>query len=215
VIFLAGSMLCGAATSFAQLIFFRALQGLGAGGVMPVSITIVGDIYTLEERGRVQGLFSAVWAVSSLVGPAIGGFVTDLASWRWVFYFNLPFGIVSAAMVWRYLHEEEVRRAHRLDIAGTVLLTGGVTLLLVALQEGSTAWGWTDARTIGALVGAAVALLLFFRQEQRAAEPMLPFSLFRTRVIAVASLGSVILGTLLFSLTAYVPVFVQGVLGGS
>jgi EmrB/QacA subfamily drug resistance transporter len=214
-LFLAGSVLCGVAGSFAQLILFRAIQGLGAGGVMPVAITIVGDIYTLEERGRVQGLFSAVWAVASLVGPAVGGLVTDLASWRWVFYFNLPFGFVAAAMVHRYLQEEESRREHRLDIVGTVLLTGGVALFLVALQEGSTIWGWADARTLGTLAVAVVALAFFVRQELRAPEPMLPFDLFRVRLIAVASIGSIALGTLLFTLTAYVPMFVQGVLGGS
>jgi EmrB/QacA subfamily drug resistance transporter len=214
-LFLFGSMLCGVSGSFAQLILFRAIQGLGAGGVMPVSATIIGDIYPLEERGRVQGLFSAVWATASLIGPAIGGVVTDLASWRWVFLFNLPFGLIAGALVHRFLAEEQPRREHRLDLAGTALLTLGVSLLLIALQEGTTLWGWSDARTIGAFVLAAGALVVFVRQERRAPEPMLPPDLFRNRVIAVTSLGAVALGTLLFTLTAYVPVFVQGVLDGT
>ncbi|MGH7506353.1 MAG: MFS transporter, partial [Longimicrobiales bacterium] len=151
IIFLAGSTLCGLSGSFGQLIVFRAIQGLGAGGVIPVAITIIGDIYTLEERGRVQGLFSGVWAVASLVGPAVGGLVTDLASWRWVFYFNIPFGIIAALMVRTFLREKALRREHRLDVLGTVLLTGAVCLLLVATQEGSSAWGWADPRTAAAL----------------------------------------------------------------
>jgi MFS family permease len=180
-----------------------------------VAITIVGDIYTLEERGRVQGLFSAVWAVASLVGPAVGGLVTDLASWRWVFYFNIPFGALAAVMVHAFLREEAARREHRLDLIGTLLLTGAVCLLLIAAQEGSSTWGWTDARTLAAVVFGVIGIALFIRQERRSAEPMLPLDLFRSRIIGVASMGAFALGTLLFTLTAYVPMFTQGVLGGT
>jgi EmrB/QacA subfamily drug resistance transporter len=214
-IFLVGSALCGAATSFEQLVFFRALQGIGAGGVMPISVTLVGDIYTLEERGRIQGLFSGVWGIASLVGPIVGGLVTDLLSWRWVFYFTIPFGIISAIMMQMYLKEPQIRRDRRLDVLGTVILTAAVTVLLVGILEGSEVWGWTDARTWGLLTLAMLGLVAFIIQERRAAEPMLPLDIFENRVIAVASAGSVILGSLLFALVAFVPMWAQGVWGGS
>jgi EmrB/QacA subfamily drug resistance transporter len=214
-IFVLGSALCGAAATFEQLVFFRAVQGIGAGGVMPISITLVGDIYTLEERGRVQGVFSGVWGIASLVGPILGGIVTDLISWRWIFYFTIPFGIVSAVMMQMFLKEPQIRRERKLDILGTVILTTAVTLLLLAIVEGPEAWGWTDAKTL-LLVGLAiVGFFAFIWQERRAAEPMLPLDIFQNRIIAVSSAGSVILGSLLFALVAFVPMWAQGVLGGS
>jgi EmrB/QacA subfamily drug resistance transporter len=215
VVFLVGSVLCGVAETFGQLVLFRAIQGLGAGGVMPVAITIVGDIFTLEERGRIQALFSGIWATAGLIGPVIGGILTDTLSWRWIFYLNIPFGLISAWMLHRYLREETQRREHRLDILGTVSLTASVTFLLLALIEGPGSWGWRDPRTIGLLAGSVIALAVFLWQEGRVPEPMLPLDLFRNRLIAVASLGNTLLGTLLYSITAYVPMFSQGVLGGT
>jgi EmrB/QacA subfamily drug resistance transporter len=214
-LFVVGAALCGTATTFNQLILYRALQGLGAGGVMPVSATLVSDIYTLEERGRMQGVFSGVWAVSSLVGPAAGGLITDFLSWRWVFYLNIPFGLASVAMLFLFLREETERKRHRLDVLGTVSLTASVALLLLALQEGTDLWGWADARTMGMIAAAAVGLGVFLLQERRAPEPMLPLDLFRDRVIAVASVGNLLMGTMLFCAAAFVPMYAQGVLGGT
>lgn len=213
-LFLLGSILCGLAGSIGQLIAFRVLQGIGAGGVIPLSITIVGDIYTLEERGRIQGLYSAVWAVSSLAGPAVGGIVTELASWRWVFLFNVPFGLVAAVLVHLYLREPAPPGRARLDIRGTLSLAAGSAALLLALHEGGTNWGWTDGRTLVALLVSTVCTALFLREQRKAPEPTLPLDLFENRVIAVASAGAVAIGTLLFCLTAFVPMFAQGVLGG-
>jgi EmrB/QacA subfamily drug resistance transporter len=215
IIFLVGSALCGAAATFDQLVLFRALQGIGAGGVMPISVTLVGDIYTLEERGRVQGLFSGVWGIASLVGPILGGVVTDLLSWRWIFYFTIPFGIVSAVMMQMYLKEPQMRRERKLDILGTVILTMTVTLLLLAIVEGPEVWGWNDPKTIAAFVLSLIGFVVFIWQERRAAEPMLPLDIFANRIIAVSSAGSVILGSLLFALVAFIPMWAQGVLGGS
>ena len=214
-LFLLGSALSGAAASMEQLIVFRGIQGLGAGGVMPVATTLIGDIYTLEERGRMQGLLSGVWGVSSILGPALGGLITDALSWRWVFYVNVPFGIGSVVMLQLFLHERVARRKHSLDILGTALLTGALTLLLLALLEGGPVWGWTSAPTLAMLAAAVACFILFIRQEQRAPEPVLPLELFRNRVIAVASAGSIVIGTLLFATAAFVPMFTQGVLGGS
>jgi EmrB/QacA subfamily drug resistance transporter len=214
-IFLLGSALSGIAGTFTQLVIFRAIQGLGAGGVTPVATTIIGDIYSLEERGRIQGVFSGIWALASLVGPLLGGVVTDALSWRWIFYLNVPFGLLSSIGLQRWMREKKARTAHRLDILGTVTLTASVTLLLLALLEGPEVWGWSDPRTIGLLAGSVTCLGVFLWQENRVSEPMLPLDLFQNRLIAVASLGNAILGALLFSLTAYVPMFGQGVLGGS
>ena len=162
-----------------------------------------------------QGLFSGVWAFASLAGPLLGGWITDAFSWRWIFYLNIPFGIASSLLVQRYLREEPQRSEHRLDILGTVSLTAGITLLLLGLIEGPEAWGWTDPRTLAVFAASIVSLAIFFWQENRAPEPMLPLTLFHNRLIAVASMGNVLLGALLFCITAYVPVFAQGVLGGT
>jgi EmrB/QacA subfamily drug resistance transporter len=214
-IFLLGSILSGLAGSIEQLILFRAIQGIGAGGVMPVAITLTGDIFTLEERGRYQWLFSGVWAVASLVGPLLGGWITDVLSWRWIFFLCIPFGIASALVLQLYFNEETERHDHRLDILGTISLTVAVTFLLLGTIEGPGAWGWSDPRTLGLFAGAVAAFVLFLWQETRAPEPMLPLEIFRNRVIAVSSVGNTLLGILLFSLTAYVPMFAQGVQGGT
>ena len=214
-LFLLGSGLCGAASTFNHLVLFRALQGVGAGGVIPISTTLVGDIYTLEERGKMQGVFSGVWGFASLVGPILGGIVTDSISWRWVFYFTVPFGIAAAVLLKLFLEEPVQRHEHKLDILGTVLLTTAVTLFLVAILEGSEAWGWLHAKTLGLGFISILGVAAFLWQEKRAAEPMLPLDLFENRVISVASAGAVMIGCLLFSLTAYVPMYAQGVLGGS
>ncbi|MFP4624357.1 MAG: MFS transporter [Gemmatimonadota bacterium] len=199
LLFMAGAALCGVAQTFEQLIVYRAIQGLGAGGVMPVAITLIGDIYPLEERGKVQGMFSAVWGVSSLVGPAAGGLITDLLTWRWVFYINIPFGLASLLMLQLWLRERQTRREHRLDLLGTFSLTASITILLLTLLEGSEAFGWTDPRTLGLLALSGLSLAVFIWQERRAPEPMLPLDLFRNPVIAVSSAGSVLMGTVLFA----------------
>ncbi len=214
-VFLLGSALCGAAQSFNQLILFRAVQGIGAGAVMPVSVTLIGDIFTLEERAKMQAVFSGVWGAASLIGPALGGLVTDAFSWRYVFYFAIPFGVLSAVMLTAFLQERQDRHKHKLDLIGTALLTASIALLLVAMLEGSQAWGWGSARTIGCALVALLCLLIFLRQERAAPEPTLPVDLFRNRVIAVSTIGSVVVGALLFTLTAFVPMFAQGVMGGS
>jgi EmrB/QacA subfamily drug resistance transporter len=214
-LFLLGAALAGTSTTPGQLIAYRALQGLGAGAVMPVSVTLMADIYTIQERGRVQGLFSGVWAVSSIIGPAAGGLITDLLSWRWVFYINIPFGLASVAGLFLYYHEEIHRREHRLDIVGTLSLTGAIALLLLTLLEGSESWGWVDPRTIAMVAVSGIGLMIFLWQEKRAPEPMLPLGLFMNPVVAISSMGSIVLGTILFCAAAFVPMFTQGVLGGT
>ncbi len=213
--FLAGSALCGMAQSMVQLIIFRAVQGIGAGAVLPVTMTIIGDLFTIEQRARLQGLFSGVWGVSSVAGPALGGLITDLAGWRWVFYVNLPFGIPAALIIFFLLHENVERRKHKIDYVGAVALTTSITLLLVALLEGGSSWAWSAPPSLALFGGALATLALFFWQEARAAEPVLPLGLFRNRIIAVASLASALSGAAMFGVTSFIPLFAQGVESGT
>lgn len=214
-LFLIGSAASGAAQSMEQLIIFRAIQGLGAGAVLPIVLTIIGDIFTLQERAKVQGLFSGVWGLSSIIGPFVGGLIVDHFSWRWVFFVNIPFGLVSMLLLIFTLKETVERKKHHLDYAGTVTLTGSIVALLFALLQGGTAWAWISFPSIGLFVATIVLFALFIRSEQRAAEPILPLVLFENRIITISSIGGVALGVLMFGITSYVPLFVQGVKGGS
>lgn len=214
-LFLLGSVASGLSQSMEQLILFRAIQGLGAGAVVPIVLTIIGDIFDLNERARVQGFFSGVWGIASVVGPAIGGLIVDHFSWRWVFYINVPFGLLSALLLILVFKEKVERTKPTLDYAGTLALTGSIVALLFALLQGGSSWAWLSFQSIS-LFAVFVALLAFFLWlEKRAAEPILPLTLFQNRIIAVASLGGLILGVTMFGITTYVPLFVQGVKGGS
>jgi EmrB/QacA subfamily drug resistance transporter len=209
-LFLLGSVLCGTSQSMGALIVFRTLQGLGAGAVQPVAITIIGDIFELETRARVQGLFGAVWGISAVVGPAAGGFITDLISWRWVFYVNVPFGIVAAVLLAATLTESFERRGRSPDYLGTVLLAGGLVAVLLALLGGDL-----SVATLALFLGGLVVLSLFVAVERRAADPVVPLDLFGERIIAVSALGNVAMGGVLLGVSVYVPLFVQGALGGT
>src|SRR5438270_6826278 len=214
-VFLIGSMASGAAQSMEQLILFRAIQGLGAGAVLPIVLTIIGDIFALEERAKVQGLFSGVWGVSSIIGPALGGVIVDHFSWRWVFYINIPFGLLSAFLLIIALKENVERRKRSLDYLGTLTLTGSIVALLFAVLQGGTTWAWDSLPSLGLFALAIVLLVLFLFQEARASEPILPLTLFTNRIITISSIGGVILGVVMFGITSYIPLFVQGVRGGT
>ncbi|KQW47284.1 disulfide bond formation protein DsbA [Nocardioides sp. Root1257] len=212
-LFLLGSLLCGLAWSMGALIAFRAVQGLGAGAVQPMCMTIVGDIYTLEERAKVQGYVASVWAISAVIGPTLGGVFADYVSWRWIFLVNLPLGLLAGAMIWRNFHERVERRAHRIDYAGSVLLTGGAVLLLLGLLEGGVRWEWDSLTSILLFAVAAVLLAGFVLVERRAVEPVLPLWLFRHRVVVAAMATSLVVGVLMMGLTTYIPLYAQSVLG--
>ena len=215
-LFLLGSIACGAAQNMEQLILFRALQGLGAGAVQPIVLTLIGDIFSLEERARVQGLFSAVWGLSSIIGPAVGGIIVDRLSWRWAFYINVPFGLVSIVLLALFLHENvEKRKNVQLDYSGTLFLSGAIVALLFAVLQGGTSWDWFSLPSISTFALAIILFVLFFIVERRVPEPILPLSLFKNRIISISSIGGFILGVILFGVTSYIPLFVQGVKGGS
>ncbi len=212
VIFLIGSVLCGVATSMGMLVAFRFLQGIGAGAVQPITVTLVGDLYSLQERGRVQGYMSSVWGISSIVGPLAGGLIVEQASWSWIFWINIPLGIVAIALMWRYLHEGIVHTTRSIDYMGSSLLLVSVSSLMLALTQG-IAWG---AGATAALLGSFIlTLVLFLRQQRRSPDPVMHLDLWQNRLIALANMATLTAGITMIGLITFLPTFVQGVLGSS
>src|SRR3954454_19577529 len=212
-LFSAGSMLSGTAQSMGQLIAMRTIQGLGAGAVAPIVLTLLGDLFSLEERARIQGLFSTVWGLSSIGGPLIGGWLTVNLGWRWVFFVSVPFAVVAYAMLAWYVHERlEHREVAPIDWAGAGLLTAGLsTLLLVVLDGASLGLAMSMV-----LMGLAVALLVgFVLREHRAEDPILPMDLMIRPIILASVIANFLIGGILFGIETYVPLFMQGVRGGN
>ena len=207
-VFLIGSVMAGAATSMAQLITARAIQGLGAGAIIPLSMTIVGELYALSERARTQALFSGVWGVASIAGPLVGGYITDAVSWRWVFYLNVPFGFCCMAVIALAYPASRSDKPVQVDWLGASLLFAGVSALLIALGGEGGGIGWW--------LGASVALLGGFAiVERRAVEPILPVDLLRMPIITRSLVVVFLVGLALFGAIAFIPLFVQSVMGGS
>ena len=216
VIFLTGSALCGLSTSMGELILFRALQGVGAGCLLPVAQTIVADLYTLEQRARLSAVMSAVFGFSSIIGPLIGGFITDQLSWRWVFYVNLPIGIAAIALVQVVMVEPITdRHRHRIDWLGMCTLLGWTVLLVFALEVGGRDYAWSSPVIIGSLVGSVLMFVAFVLTERRVAEPLITLTLFRVPALRAASVISVPLGMVMFAIISFLPLFVQVVLRSS
>ncbi len=212
--FLLGSLLCAAAWSMPVLIVARGLQGLGAGAVQPTGMTIIGDIYSLRERAKVQGYVASVWGVSAVVGPTIGGAFSEYLTWRFIFWVNVPMCLLAAWMLRRFAERVESRPV-RIDYLGAVLLTAATTLVVLGLLEGGHSWTWGSWQTV-AVFGAAAALLAVFVCVERSAEqPVLPPWVFRSRVLRVTSAISLLVGGLILGLSSYVPTLGQDVLGAS
>ncbi len=214
-LFLVGSILCGFAWSMPALIAFRAVQGLGAGAVQPMSITIVGDIYTVAERARTQGYLASVWAISSVVGPTLGGLFSQFGVWRGVFFINIPLCIIAGWMLIRSFHESIEKREHKIDYLGSVLLTISLTLLILAVLEGGQAWAWNSPQSIAAFAIGGVVLAAFVLAERRAVEPILPLWVFSRRLLLTTTLIGLGTGATLIGLTGYVPNYLQGSIGSS
>ena len=200
-----------------QLIAFRALQGLGAGGVLPVTLTIIGDLYSLRERARVQVVFTSMWGTASLAGPQIGAFLTTHLSWRAVFYVNVPIGLVSVALVGVLLQEGAQRRSGkvRLDLPGTLLLTGSVVTLLILLLRLGEGEAWTRPSNLLLLIATVGGAGAFVWQERRAQDPMLPLDLFSHPIILSSIFGNLLIGVMLYAMDTYMPLFMQAVRGGT
>jgi EmrB/QacA subfamily drug resistance transporter len=215
LIFIVGSALSGAAASITQLIIYRAIQGLGAGGIVPIGMTVIGDVYTLRQRAKVQGFFSLVWGAASILGPFAGGIITEKYSWRWVFYINVPVGLAAAAVIGFSLKEPERTKKPAIDYAGAVWLTLSITLLLILIGEVKDLRFWQNPVFLPALAGAIFMSWLFVRAERKAEEPIMPFSLFRNRVVAYGFITGFLVGTAMFGAITFIPLFVQGTFGGT
>ncbi|MFJ4919453.1 MDR family MFS transporter [Streptomyces sp. NPDC088725] len=209
VIFLIGSVLCGVAQNMPQLISFRAIQGLGGGGLIVLSMAIVGDLVSPRERGKYQGLFGGVFGATSVLGPLLGGFFTEQLSWRWVFYINLPVGAAALLVIAAVLHIPVRSAKHTIDYLGTFLIAAVATCLVLVASLGGTTWPWGSAQVIGLAALAVVLLALFVRVELRAAEPVLPLRLFRVRTFTLVALISFIVGFAMFGAMTYLPTFLQ------
>ncbi|MGO4468984.1 MDR family MFS transporter, partial [Pseudoduganella sp. RAF53_2] len=214
-IFLLGSALCGLSQNMLQLIVFRAIQGIGAGGFMPLAQIIIGDVVPPAERGKRMGMIPIVFAVTSVLGPVVGGLITDWLSWHWIFYVNLPVGALAFQAIARSLHKPQIKHAHRIDYLGSALLTGSLTTLLLVLALGGTEWPWDSTQVYVCLalaVAMGIALLIHVRS---AAEPVLPPDLFHSSVFNVASIVMAFTFTGLMGATIFFPLFFQVVMGAS
>lgn len=211
-IFLVGSALSGLSQSMNQLIIFRALQGLGAGAIVPSALTIIGEIYTLEERARMQGVFSSVWGVSSIIGPILGGFITDNFSWRWIFYINIPFGLLAIPIISLAMRGMFIQTSNnpKIDYGGAISLSSSISLLLIAFLEAKEIP--SQFLIFSLLLGSLLSLIAFIYFEKHAAEPILPLHLFKEKIFIVSTLGNFLSGCILFGILSFIPLFMQIVL---
>jgi EmrB/QacA subfamily drug resistance transporter len=221
ITFLIGSFAAGASTSMEQLIAFRAVQGLGAGGLMSLTFVIIGDIISPRERGKYQGYFGGVWGLSSVAGPLLGGYFSDhaqilgVSGWRWIFYINLPFGIAALILTSIFLHIPKVKREHSIDYLGALLLVSGVSSLLLGLSVYGPQDGWQNSKTLLTIAAAFVLMLLFIFQESRAKEPIIPLTLFKNHTFSVTSVMAFIIGAGMFGAIIMLPLYFQIVKGDS
>ncbi|ENQ3079480.1 MDR family MFS transporter [Bacillus sp. WLY-B-L8] len=215
VLFLVGSILCGTASSIEQLSIYRAIQGIGGGALMPIAFTIMYDIFPAEKRGKMTGLFGAVFGTSSVFGPLLGAYITDYISWHWVFYINIPLGIISLFLITKHYKESLQYSKQKIDWAGAITLIIGIICLMFALELGGKKYAWDSGVIISLFATFTVMLIIFFFIERKVEEPIISFHLFRKRLFAASQGVAFFYGATFIICTVYIPIFVQGVLGGS
>ena len=215
-VFLLGSVLCGLARSMMMLIIFRLIQGLGAGSIQPVAMTIIGDLYTLDERAKIQGYLASVWGVAAIIGPLAGGFIVQVISWPWVFWINVPIGLITVAGVLLFLHENVEHRQRRIDYLGSLLFGGAVAAFLLVLTQGGTQWPWASMEMIALAATFVGCLVLLLLHERRMPEPMIALDMWTSNhLIASANSTVLVAGMMLIGITSFLPMYVQGVMGRS
>ncbi|MBL0386550.1 MFS transporter [Tumebacillus sp. ITR2] len=215
IVFLLGSILCGTATSLVQLSIYRAIQGIGGGALMPIAFTIIFDVIPMESRGKIGGLFGAVFGMSSIFGPLLGAWITESFGWHWCFYINLPLGLIAVILIGVFYKESIEHARQKIDWAGAITLVGSVVCLMFALELGGNKYEWNSAPIWSLFAGFAVLLVAFLIAERRAEEPILPFALFRRRLFAASTAVGFFYGISMIVATVYIPIFIQGVQGGT
>lgn len=212
ILFMLGSIMCGTAVNMDQLIIYRAIQGIGGGAIMPIVFTIIFDLFPAEKRGKMMGLFGAVFGISSVFGPVMGGVITDSISWRWIFYINVPIGILAVIFITQAYHETRNTRKQIIDWAGAIVLTAGILFLMFGLElGGSDNWPWDSAKTISMFVASAVLLIAFLFVERKAKDPIIQLSLFKNNVVTGSMGISLLYGGVMIAAATYIPIFIQGV----
>lgn len=214
-VFLLGSILCGTAASIEQLTIYRAIQGIGGGALIPIAFTIMFDIFPAEKRGKMGGLFGAVFGLSSIFGPLLGALITDTVGWNWIFYINLPLGLFALLFIILFYKESVEQTTQKIDWWGAVTLVGAVICLIFALELGGTAYEWDSAQILSLFAGFAVLFALFLFVEKKAVEPILSYGMFKVRLYAASNIIALFSGAGFIAAAVYIPIFVQGVLGGT
>ncbi|MBE3570431.1 MAG: MFS transporter, partial [Bacillales bacterium] len=215
IVFLVGSMLCGIAQNIVQLSLFRAIQGIGGGALVPIAFTIMFDLFPPEKRGKMGGFFGAVFGLSSIFGPLLGAYITDYFDWRWVFYINIPLGLLSFFFVTFFYRESPMHAKQKIDWWGVVTLVPAIVCLMFALELGGNQYEWSSRVIIGLFSAFAVLFLLFLYVETKANEPIVSYHMFRKRLFAASNLVGFFSGATYIVATVYIPIFIQGVIGGS
>lgn len=215
IIFLIGSAACGAAWDMPALIAFRGVQAIGAGAIMATINTIAGDIYTVAERAKIQGWLSSVWGISAIMGPALGGFFADYASWRWIFFINIPFGIGSILLIYYFLHESKPEKKAKIDWNGAAAMLVSGVVIMFGLLQGGQAWPWISMQTLSVLIVSALLVFITIRIERKSEEPILPQWVWKRKVLLGANLATIGMGVIMMAPNMYLPVFAQSVTGVS
>lgn len=212
IVFLIGSVLCGFAKTMNMLILFRLIQGLGAGAVQPIATTIVGDIYTMTERARIQGYISSVWGISSVLGPALGAFFVQYISWSWIFWVNVPIGVIAVTGIWFFLGEPVQKQEHKIDYLGSALIFISISALMIVFIQAGTVWSWSSTPVLLLLGVFFAGTFLFVMQEKNAAEPIMPMEIWTDSLIVVSNLATLTTGVVLIGVSSFLPTYIQGVL---